>query len=81
MGSGDLVGRYQAARGSVASLLLRQNLGSGKGFLQLDWATPVLQRLGGLKFHVQFTSGYGETLIDYNHHQTTLGAGVSFGDW
>jgi phospholipase A1 len=81
MGSGDLVGRYQAARGSVTSLLVRQNLGSGKGFLQLDWATPVLQRLGGLKFHVQLTSGYGETLIDYNHHQTTLGAGVSFGDW
>jgi len=81
MGSGDLVARYQARGGSVASLLLRQNLGSGKGFRQLDWATPLLKRLGGLKFHLQLTSGYGETLLDYNHRQVTVGAGVSFGDW
>jgi phospholipase A1 len=81
MGSGDVVARYQMVGGSVASLLLRQNLDSGRGFRQLDWATPVMRRLGGLKFHVQITSGYGESLIDYNHHQTTIGAGVSFGDW
>jgi len=42
---------------------------------------PVLQRLGALKFQVQLSSGYGETLIDYNHRQATIGAGVSFGDW
>ena len=81
MGSGDLVARYQARDGSVASLLVRENHSSGKGFRQLDWATPVVKGLGGLKFHVQLTSGYGETLIDYNHHQVTLGVGVSFGDW
>ncbi|TMH45670.1 MAG: phospholipase A [Betaproteobacteria bacterium] len=42
---------------------------------------PVLQRLGALKFQVQLSSGYGETLIDYNPRQATIGAGVSFGDW
>jgi phospholipase A1 len=80
MGYGDLVARYQTAGGFVTSALVRRNLQFGRGFAQLDWATPVLNSLGALKFHVQFTSGYGETLIEYNHNQTTLGVGVSFGD-
>jgi phospholipase A1 len=80
MGYGDLIARYQTAGGFVTSALVRRNLQFGRGFAQLDWATPVLNSLGALKFHVQFTSGYGETLIDYNHNQTTIGVGVSFGD-
>jgi len=47
---------------------------------QLDWATPVKLNQSA-KLHVQLTSGYGETLIDYNFRQTTLGLGVSFRDW
>jgi phospholipase A1 len=80
MGSGDLVARYRAAGGYVTSVLLRRNLGTGRGFVQVDWATPVLNAIGGLKLHAQITSGYGESLIDYNFQQTTLGIGVSFGD-
>ena len=81
MGSGDLVPRYQTAAGYVTYAVLRANLSSGKGYAEVNWATPALKRLGGLKFHVQLSQGYGETLIDYNHHQTTIGVGVSFGDW
>jgi phospholipase A1/A2 len=83
MGRGDLVARYQSAGGYVASLLVRHSLRSipGRGFVQLDWATPLLNMLGAARLHVQLTSGYGETLIDYNHKQTTIGIGVSFGDW
>jgi phospholipase A1 len=80
-GSGDLVTRYQTAGGYVTSALMRGNLGTRRGFVQLDWATPRLNWLGAFRFHVQLTNGYGETLIDYNHKQTTVGAGVSFGDW
>ena len=80
LGRGDLVSRYQTAGGYTTSVLVRRNLRSGRGFVQLDWATPLLNSLGALKLHVQLTSGYGETLIDYNHHQTTIGVGVSFGD-
>jgi len=76
----DLVARYQTAGGYVASVLLRRNRGTGRGFTQVDWATPALKVLGGLKLHAQATSGYGETLIDYNFQQTTPGIGVSFGD-
>jgi len=67
----------------VSSLLVRHTLRSppGRGFAQLDWATPVLNAIGAARLHVQVTHGYGETLIDYNHKQTTIGIGMSFGDW
>ena len=83
MGRGDLLARYQTTGGYVSTLLLRHNLRSfpGRGFAQLDWATPLLNSLGAARLHVQLSSGYGETLIDYNHKQTTIGIGVSFGDW
>jgi phospholipase A1 len=81
MGSGDLVGRYQGTGGVVTSVLLRGNLHTHRGFMQLDAATPRLNALGGLKLHVQVSTGYGETLLDYNHRQNTIGVGLSYGDW
>jgi len=75
LGNGDLVVRHQTERGYVGSLLVRRR------FVQLDWATPLRATLGTARLHVQLSSGYGETLIDYNHNQTTIGVGVSFGDW
>ena len=83
LGRGDLVARYQTAGGYVTSVLVRHTVRTapGRGFLQADWATPVLTSLGAARLHLQISSGYGETLIDYNHKQTTIGVGVSFGDW
>jgi|SRR5690349_16564323 phospholipase A1/A2 len=81
MGSGDVVPRYQTEGGYVMYAVLRANPSSRKGYAELNWATPVSRRLGGLKLHAQMTTGYGETLIDYNHRQTTIGLGLSFGDW
>lgn len=66
----------------VIDLTLRNNLRSdpNRGFLQLDWATPVSVSQS-TKLHLQLTSGFGESLIDYNYRQTTVGLGVSFRDW
>ncbi|MEO8247850.1 MAG: phospholipase A [Burkholderiales bacterium] len=76
MGSGDARLTY-ARDGHVLSALGR-HAGSGRGFLQLDWAWPIANALKG---YVQITSGYGASLIDYNHAQTTLGAGIVVFPW
>ncbi len=49
-----------------------------RGSIQLNYVFPVK---ANLRLHFQLFSGYGETLIDYNHRQTTAGLGISFFDW
>lgn len=83
VGRADLVARWEPADKSQAvTVLLRNNLSlpTNRGFLQLDWSLPV--PLGNsARLHAQLTSGFGESLIDYNHRQTTLGLGFSFREW
>ena len=82
LGVADLVLRWEPNKVESVTLLVRNNLrlNQNLGFMQLDWATPV--QLGNFaKLHAQLTSGFGESMIDYNHRQTTIGLGVSFRDW
>jgi len=83
IGRGDVTLRWEPLDGSqVIDLTLRNNLRSdfNRGFIQLDWATPISVG-SSAKLHIQLTSGYGESLIDYNFSQTTFGFGVSFRGW
>lgn len=83
IGLADLVARWEPAdKSQAAVLLLRNNLrwGQNRGFVQFDWSLPIA--LGNAsRLHAQVTSGFGESLIDYNHRQTTFGLGFSFREW
>lgn len=56
------------------SLSFKDNRGS----LQLNYLYPIKNNL---RVHLQFFTGFGESLIDYNHYQTTASFGISFVDW
>jgi phospholipase A1/A2 len=64
---------------STVSLTWRTTFKSAnRGSLQLDWTHPVFSdQPAGLRWYVQLFDGYGETLLDYNHRQTSLGLGLS----
>jgi len=77
-GDGDVVAVWTNA-GHVVSLLVRNNLdfGDNRGGVQADWSWGPTD---GPRMYVQVFSGYGESLIDYDHAQTTIGVGVILTD-
>jgi phospholipase A1 len=82
IGRAELSAHWLPDRDDEIILLLRSNLNphGHKGFLQLDWASPF--KVGhSSQINFQLTSGYGDSLIDYNYWQTTIGIGIVFKEW
>jgi phospholipase A1 len=76
-GHADVVMQYRH-HGQVFSLMGRGNVSEGKGAAQLDWSFPLY---GAMRGYVQVFSGYGESMVDYNHSQNTIGLGILLSDW
>lgn len=80
VGKGELLVVYNKG-GHVFSLLTRNNLRFNKhfkGFNEFTWAYPIKDNL---KAFLVINNGFGESLIDYNWSQTTIGVGVSLIEW
>jgi phospholipase A1 len=77
LGYGQVTALYRRGENTF-TLLGRGNLNTGKGATQFTWTSrPVL---GPMRVHFQLFSGYGESLIDYDWNQTTVGLGVTLND-
>jgi phospholipase A1 len=80
MGRGELL-VTRNWRGHEISASFRHSLREGNrahSGLELNWAFPIH---GELKGYLQYFSGYGESLIDYNHSGNYVGLGVSLIEW
>ena len=45
---------------------------------EVTWSFPLTKYIKG---YLQAFSGYGQSLIEYNHHTNSAGIGLSFNDW
>ena len=69
-------------RGHTFSLMSRNNLESGfsKGAVEGTWSFP-LGNYKYLKGYVQGFTGYGQSLIDYNSNESSIGIRFAITDW
>lgn len=73
MGHGDISGSWRYRENEIG-VLVRGNPSTGKGAIRVGMTFPLFARFRGF---VEFFSGYGDSLIDYNHYQQRLGIGVA----
>ena len=89
----DLIGRAEVAAFwdvnpfNTLGLTLRHSMTStANGSVRLEWLksfgdTPPSSSRSGLRFHTQFFSGYGDSLVDFNRRRNVLSIGLSLVDW
>jgi len=76
-GYGDITALYKWQDHSF-TLMGRGNPSTDKGAAELTWTSPRL--VGPLRAYVRGFTGYGDSLIDYNWRQNTIGVGVTLND-
>lgn len=80
VGRMELLSAYSKGKHDF-SCMFKNSLKTGKdnrGSVQLDYSFVANDFL---QIHAQAFHGYGESLIDYNHKQTTFGIGISLIQW
>lgn len=70
---GDIHAVYRD-NGYEYSITARRNWSTSHGSIQAGWAYPITTNLKG---YVQVFAGYGQSLIDYNYSQRSVGAGFN----
>jgi len=79
LGHGKLLLIYKLHK-FVFSLMSRNNIESAfqRGAVQFTASYPIYKQL---RLYIQFFSGYGQSLIEYNHRTNAAGIGFALNDW
>ncbi|WP_211664933.1 phospholipase A [Litorilituus lipolyticus] len=77
MGHFELTLIYKYSPNFEISFKGRENFATHNGYAEVGVTFPLW---GKLKGYAQFSSGYGESLIDYNYNQTRFGLGIALTD-
>lgn len=78
VGNSEVIASWLPGR-ATATLNWRTSMNSARrGSLQLDVTYPVNgAKPEALRWYLQLFTGYGETLLDYNHQQSSVGLGLT----
>lgn len=79
MGNGQLQVAYKLGENEF-SVMSRNNIQSGfhRGAVEADYSHQLYEHF---KVYLQLFSGYGQSLIEYNHYTNAVGVGISLNDW
>ncbi|MDZ7768131.1 MAG: phospholipase A [Woeseiaceae bacterium] len=75
LGYGEFRALYTPNRNTFG-LMLRQ--GTEEGAVELTWSYPLSSFL---RLYASYFNGYGESLLDYDHHLERIGIGVALNDY
>lgn len=80
LGYGDYNFTYKLAEDTTLGVLFRNNLDfdENRSTFRLDYTFALSDSLSA---YVQYYHGWGESLIDYNHHVKRIGVGITLADW
>ncbi len=87
IGRGEVTGSWNVNTDNTLSMTLRHALKSdGHGSARVEWMRALGPKQngwlrGGLRLHTALFTGYGDSLIDYNHKRTVLSVGLSLVDF
>lgn len=79
LGYGEIWG-YYLWEGHRFGMMVRNNLdfSDNRGAFQVEWSYPLNDRIS---WYFQCYTGYGESLLDYDHTVNRLGIGFILTDW
>ena len=77
LGHYEFGGAYAFNDEHKISTRIRKNWRTGNGSIEINYTYPFWGRLRGF---AQYFSGYGESLVDYNHKQQKFGMGIALTD-
>lgn len=78
LGHGSITVAYQYKKNvfSIQAHNLVENI--NRATAEVTWSFPITPYIKG---YVQLFSGYGQSLIEYNHRTNSAGIGIAFNDW